>query len=121
MTSTTVAGYEHVEKDVGGTLWVAITYGGLTLNFLPHELHALASCLKNRSGISLPTTKEQAQGLGRIGLEPWVCSGVLRAKLTCGNAMAFVIDEATLDALVNYWLSQYAPTQTTARLQDAAE
>jgi hypothetical protein len=75
----------------------------------------------NRSGISLPTTEGQAQGLGRIRLEPWVCSGVLRAKLICGNTMAFVIDVVTLDELVNYWFCQYAPTQTTARLQDAAE
>lgn len=121
MTSTIVARYEHVERDVGGTLWVNITHGELTLSFLPHELHALASYLKNRSGISLPATPGQVQGLGRIRLEPWVCNEVLRAKLTCGNAMAFVIDVATLDELVDYWFGQYAPTQTTALLQDAAE
>jgi len=121
MTSTTVARYEHVERDVGDTLWVDITYGELTLSFLPHELHALALYLKNRSGISLPATPGQVQNLGRIRLEPWVCNEVLRAKLTCGNVMAFVIDVATLDELVNYWFGRYAPTETIARLQDAAE
>lgn len=103
MTSAIIAGYEHVEEKVGGTLWVSVSHGGVSLSFLPQELFDLAQCLHNRSGLPLK--------LDRIRLEFVMCGNTPYAKLLCGSSVGFLIGEKDLEALVVYWLDIYAPAE----------